>query len=276
MSVSLLSAKLREAKAGGRLPKVVIPVHFAGEPCDMVGIAELALQYGFRVIEDASHAIGAKYHNGVVGDGRYSDLTVFSFHPVKIITTGEGGLLTTRSAALARMLALLRTHGITRDTAEMTEGAHGLWYYEQVMLGFNYRMTDLQAALGISQLSRLEEFIAQRHLLTARYDSALQGVPLRPLGRSTSNRSALHLYVVHVEENRRRLAFNQLREAGIGVNVHYIPVHLQPYYRRFGFQVGDFPASEQHYREAITLPLYPGLKEAEQDRVIAVLKEALQ
>jgi len=276
MSVALLSAKLREAETRGRLPKVVIPVHFAGEPCDMVGIAELARQYGFRVIEDASHAIGARYPNGVMGDCRYSDLTVFSFHPVKIITTGEGGGLTTQSPELARKLALLRTHGITRDTAEMTEVSHGAWYYEQVMLGFNYRMTDLQAALGISQLSRIEEFVARRHLLASQYDAALQGLPLRLLSRSTVNRSALHLYVAYVPADRRRQVFNQLRELGIGVNVHYIPVHLQPYYRRFGFREGDFPAAEQHYHEAISLPLYPSLKESEQDQVIAALREVLQ
>lgn len=276
MSVQALARKLQEAEARGGLPKVVIPVHFAGEPCDMAAMADLAQRYGFRVIEDASHAIGARYPNGVVGDCRYSDITVFSFHPVKIITTGEGGGLTTRSPQLARKLELLRTHGITRDTTEMEEASPGSWYYEQVMLGFNYRMTDLQAALGISQLSRIEEFIGRRQVLASRYDAALQGLPLRSLQRSSINRSALHLYVVYVSADRRRQVFNQLREAGIGVNVHYIPVHLQPYYRRFGFREGDFPAAEQHYREAITLPLYPGLNESEQDQVIAALREVLQ
>lgn len=276
MGVQALARKLQDAEAKGGLPKVVIPVHFSGEPCDMVEIGRLAHRYGFRIIEDASHAIGAKYSDGVVGDCRHSDITVFSFHPVKIITTGEGGALTTRRPELARKLALLRTHGITRDTAEMTGSTHGTWYYEQVMLGFNYRMTDLQAALGISQLSRIEEFVSRRHLLASRYNAALPGLPVRWLSRSTTNRSALHLYVVYVSADRRRQVFNQLRERGFGVNVHYIPVHLQPYYRRFGFREGDFPAAEQHYHEAISLPLYPSLKESEQDQIITALREVLQ
>ena len=276
MGVQALARKLQDAEAKGGLPKVVIPVHFSGEPCDMVEMGRLAHRYGFRIIEDASHAIGAKYSDGVVGDCRHSDITVFSFHPVKIITTGEGGALTTRRPELARKLALLRTHGITRDTAEMTGSTHGTWYYEQVMLGFNYRMTDLQAALGISQLSRIEEFVSRRHLLASRYNAALPGLPVRWLPRSTTNRSALHLYVVYVSADRRRQVFNQLRERGFGVNVHYIPVHLQPYYRRFGFREGDFPAAEQHYHEAISLPLYPSLKESEQDQIITALREVLQ
>ena len=276
MGVQALARKLQDAEAKGGLPKVVIPVHFSGEPCDMVEMGRLAHRYGFRIIEDASHAIGAKYSDGVVGDSRHSEITVFSFHPVKIITTGEGGALTTRRPELARKLALLRTHGITRDTAEMTGSTHGTWYYEQVMLGFNYRMTDLQAALGISQLSRIEEFVSRRHLLASRYNAALPGLPVRWLPRSTTNRSALHLYVVYVSADRRRQVFNQLRERGFGVNVHYIPVHLQPYYRRFGFREGDFPAAEQHYHEAISLPLYPSLKESEQDQIITALREVLQ
>ncbi len=276
MGVQALARKLQDAEAKGGLPKVVIPVHFSGEPCDMVEMGRLAHRYGFRIIEDASHAIGAKYSDGVVGDCRHSDITVFSFHPVKIITTGEGGALTTRRPELARKLALLRTHGITRDTAEMTGSTHGTWYYEQVMLGFNYRMTDLQAALGISQLSRIEEFVSRRHLLASRYNAALPGLPVRWLPRSTTNRSALHLYVVYVSADRRRQVFNQLRERGFGVNVHYIPVHLQPYYRRFGFREGDFPAAEQHYHEAISLPLYPSLKESEQDQIITAFREVLQ
>ncbi|GAB1723614.1 MAG: UDP-4-amino-4,6-dideoxy-N-acetyl-beta-L-altrosamine transaminase [Nitrospira sp. CR1.1] len=276
MGVPALARKLQDAEARGGLPKVVIPVHFSGEPCDMVEIAKLAHRYGFRIIEDASHAIGARYSDGVVGDCRHSDMTVFSFHPVKIITTGEGGGLTTQRPELARKLTLLRTHGITRDTTEMTGGTHGPWYYEQVMLGFNYRMTDLQAALGISQLSRIEEFVSRRHLLASRYDAALPGLPVRLLSRSTASRSALHLYVVYVSADRRRQVFDQLRERDVGVNVHYIPVHLQPYYRRFGFREGDFPAAERHYQEAISLPLYPGLKESEQDRIITALREVLQ
>ena len=276
MGVQALARKLQDAEAKGGLPKVVIPVHFSGEPCDMVEMGRLAHRYGFRIIEDASHEIGEKYSDGVVGDCRHSDITVFSFHPVKIITTGEGGALTTRRPELARKLALLRTHGITRDTAEMTGSTHGTWYYEQVMLGFNYRMTDLQAALGISQLSRIEEFVSRRHLLASRYNAALPGLPVRWLPRSTTNRSALHLYVVYVSADRRRQVFNQLRERGFGVNVHYIPVHLQPYYRRFGFREGDFPAAEQHYHEAISLPLYPSLKESEQDQIITALREVLQ
>lgn len=276
MSVSMLARKLELARQRGRLPKVVIPVHFAGEPCEMAEMAELASHYGFRILEDASHAIGATYHDEVVGSCRYSDMVVFSFHPVKIVTTGEGGVVTTRSPELARRLTVLRTHGITREPHEMTCPSDGLWYYEQVMLGFNYRMTDLQAALGISQLSRIEQFITRRHILASRYDALLQRFPVRPLLRSKANQSALHLYVIHVNADRRRQVFDHLRGRGVGVNVHYIPVHLQPYYRRFGFDKGDFPVAEQHYREAVSLPLYPGLTESEQELVVSALWEALQ
>lgn len=276
MSVPALEEKLRSAQIQDCLPKVVIPVHFAGEPCEMAEIARLARDYRFRVIEDASHAISASYRGDSVGSCTYSDMTVFSFHPVKIITTGEGGLITTRSAELARRLALLRTHGITREPDQMSQAPHGAWYYEQVMLGFNYRMTDLQAALGISQLSTIEQFNVRRYALAARYDALLDGLPIRSLARSRANRSALHLYVIHVEAGRRREIFDHLRSRGIGVNVHYIPVHLQPYFRRFGFKEGDFPVAEAHYRQAVSLPLYPGLTEPEQDRVVTALREVFQ
>ena len=271
-----LEAKLLEAEALGRLPKIVIPVHLCGQPCDMAAIHALSERFGFRIIEDASHAIGARYRDEPVGNCRYSDITVFSFHPVKIITTGEGGMALTKDSALARRMELLRSHGITREPGEMHQAPDGPWYYEQIALGYNYRMTDIQAALGLSQMSRLEEFVARRQQLAARYDTLLADLPLTLPTQAPEGQSARHLYVIRLQQaTRHRFVFEALRAAGIGVNLHYIPVHLQPWYRAMGFTAGQFPQAEAYYREAISLPLYAGLTEAAQDEVVAALRAVL-
>lgn len=278
MSVDALSKKLALAKAKSRLPKVVIPVHFSGEPCDMASIHALSQQYGFAIIEDASHAIGGKYQGKPIGNGEYSDITVFSFHPVKIITTAEGGLATTNRADLAEKMQLLRSHGVTRDTNLMTQASEGGWYYQQVDLGFNYRMTELQAALGVSQMTLLDTFVARRHQLAKRYDELLKDLPIILPTRHPENGSALHLYPIQIKAESgktRKQVFDYLRANDIGVNVHYIPVHTQPYYQAMGFAAGDFPNSEAYYQAAISLPLYYDLTEAEQDTVVAVLTQAL-
>lgn len=279
LSVAALRDKLERAERAGPLPKIVVPVHFAGQPCPMREIGALAARYGFRVIEDASHAIGGRYRGEPVGNCRYSDITVFSFHPVKIITTGEGGMALTQDPALAETLRRLRSHGITRDPARMVGETEGPWYYQQIELGFNYRMTDIQAALGYSQLQRLEEFMARRHELADRYDALLADLPVITPWRDPDAWSAFHLYVIRLDEQRagrsRRAVFEALRQRGIGVNVHYIPVHTQPYYRALGFAEGDYPQAEQYYREAISLPLYPTLTEVEQDKVVSALRETL-
>ena len=278
MSVDALSKKLALAKAENRLPKVVIPVHFSGEPCDMAAIHALSQQYGFAIIEDASHAIGGKYQGKPIGNCQYSDITVFSFHPVKIITTAEGGLATTNRADLAEKMQLLRSHGVTRDTNLMTQASEGGWYYQQVDLGFNYRMTELQAALGVSQMTLLDTFIARRHQLAKRYDELLKDLPIILPTRHPENGSALHLYPIQIKADSgktRKQVFDHLRANDIGVNVHYIPVHTQPYYQAMGFATGDFPNSEAYYQAAISLPLYYDLTEAEQDTVVAVLTQAL-
>jgi len=279
MSVDALAAKLAAAEQAGRLPKIVVPVHLAGQSCDMAAIRALADRYGFRIIEDASHAIGGRYRDEPVGNCRYSDITVFSFHPVKIITTAEGGMALTSDDVLAARMEMLRSHGITRDAEKMTREPDGPWYYEQQALGFNYRMTDLQAALGLSQVDRLDEYVARRHELAARYDRLLAEVPVTTPRQHPDSYSAFHLYVIRMEDGgdpgRRRRVFEGLRARGIGVNVHYIPVHMQPYYQRLGFTKGDFPAAEAYYAEAISLPMYPALSEAEQDQVVAALGEAL-
>ena len=280
LSIPRLAEKLAAAQVSGCLPKIIIPVHLCGEPCDMAALHQLAQQYGFKIIEDASHAIGASYRGGKVGNCRYSDITVFSFHPVKIITTAEGGACLTNSPELANTLARLRSHGITRNPDEMTHEPDGAWYYQQIELGYNYRMTELQAALGVSQMTRLDEFVARRHALADRYDALLADLPLTLPHRNPNNRSALHLYPVQVQPENgktRQQVFDYLRVHGIGANVHYIPVHTQPYYRqRFGFAHGDFPAAEAYYARAISLPLYFSLSEDEQDSVVATLKQAFQ
>jgi UDP-4-amino-4,6-dideoxy-N-acetyl-beta-L-altrosamine transaminase len=273
-----LERKLKDADRSGRRPDVVIPVDFAGLPADMRAIRALADLWGFRIIEDASHAIGASDEGFPTGAGRTADVTVLSFHPVKIVTTAEGGAALTDHDELARAMERTRTHGITRDPAQMRGETEGPWYYQQVDLGLNYRMTDLQAALGESQVRRLGEFVRMRTELADRYDALLRGLRVAPAPRRAGARSAWHLYVIQLDatlEPRRREVFERMRAAGIGVNVHYIPVHLQPYYRDLGFREGDFPNAERYYRRAITLPLHPGLTHAQQDRVVAVLSEAI-
>ncbi len=279
LSISALEQKLDSAQRNGKLPKIVIPVHFAGQSCDMENIAALSRRYGFSVIEDASHAIGGRYRDTVVGSCAFSDMTVFSFHPVKIITTGEGGMILTNREDLYEKLKRLRSHGITRDARFMRGEPDGPWYYQQIDLGFNYRMTDIQAALGTSQLQRLDEFVQRRHELAARYQDLLADLPLTLPWQHPDTRSAFHLYVIRLQLDRisksHRQVFEELRQAGVGVNLHYIPVHLQPYYHQLGFRPGDFPEAEKYYGEAISLPLYPGLGEADQDSVAAALRSIL-
>ncbi|MGM8871895.1 UDP-4-amino-4,6-dideoxy-N-acetyl-beta-L-altrosamine transaminase [Psychrobacter sp. 2Y5] len=274
-----LEKKLIAAKKVGKLPKIVIPVHFSGQPCDMQAIAKLATKYGFSVIEDASHAIGGRYQDAPIGNGRYSDITIFSFHPVKIVTSAEGGAAVTNCAGLVEKLRLLRSHGITRDEPLMTQAIDGPWYYEQIDLGFNYRMTELQAALGLSQLQRLAEFVNKRHQLAERYDKRLQNLPIILPWQHSDSYSAMHLYVIRIPlENHTTshlAAFNAMRAAGIMVNLHYIPVHRQPYYQQMGFTAGQFPQAERYYKEAMSLPMYPALTEKQQDQVCSVLKAIL-
>lgn len=272
LSVERLAEKLAVAEKAGKLPKVVIPVHLCGQPCEMADIHALSQQYGFRIIEDASHAIGGKYRNEPIGNCRYSDITVFSFHPVKIITTGEGGMAVTNDAHLYNQMLRLRSHGITRDPAEMTHAPDGPWYYQQLDLGFNYRMTDMRAALGLSQMQRLDEFVVQRHELAANYDRLLENLSVTVPWQHADSYSGLHLYVIRLPQGKgmasRGEAFERLRSNGIGVNLHYIPVYRHPYYERMGFIPADFPEAERYYAEAITLPLYPTLTKAQQQEIV--------
>lgn len=274
MSVEALAKKLEAAQKAKRLPKVVIPVHLCGQPCDMQAVRALGERYGFRIIEDASHALGARYRKEPVGNGRYSDITVLSFHPVKIVTSGEGGAALTNDAKLAKRLQLLRTHGITRDAADMAHAPDGPWYYEQQELGLNYRLTDVHAALGLSQMSRLDEFLTARTRLASRYDELLANLPVTRPWQHPDAASAWHLYVVRVKQGHRAV-FDRLRAAGIGVNLHYIPVYRQPYYERMGFDRAQFPEAERYYGEALTLPIFPRLTDAQQHEVAAALKSAL-
>jgi len=274
-----LEAKLIAAERECKLPKVVVAVHLCGQPCDMQAIHALSQRYGFKIIEDASHAIGGRYFNEPIGNCKYSDITVFSFHPVKIITTGEGGAAVTNSKKLAEKMALLRTHGITRETSVMENASHGDWYYEQVDLGFNYRMTDLQAALGVSQMKRLHSFIKARHRIAKRYNELLIDLPITLPYQLENTYSGLHLYVIRLDLNKISLThkqvFSLLRKNGIGVNLHYIPLHTQPYYKKMGFEIGDFPESEKYYEEAISLPMFHSMTEEEQDKVISVLTKII-
>lgn len=275
MSPAALEQKLVAAEQAGRLPKVIMPVHMCGQSCDMAAIGALARRYGIRVVEDASHAIGGAYGGAPVGDCAHSDVCVFSFHPVKIVTTAEGGAAVTQDAGLAAAMDRLRSHGVTRDPALMQGESHGGWYYQQLDLGLNYRMTELQAALGVSQMARLSEYVARRNALADRYDLLLAELPLMRPGRQAETLSSFHLYVVRVAPERRRAVFDHLRAHGIGANVHYIPVHTQPWWRARGFAAGDFPAAEAYYAQAISIPLYATMTQAQQDEVVARLAEAL-
>ncbi len=280
LNVEKLEQKLYEAKKIGKLPKIVIPVHFAGQSCEMEQISELANEYGFTVIEDASHAIGGLYQKDKVGSCNNSAITIFSFHPVKIITTGEGGMLLTNREDIYRKLILLRSHGITRDSDLMEGESHGPWYYQQISLGFNFRMTDIHAALGLSQLQRIDEFIKRRRYLAERYNKLLADLPVITPWEHPDCKSAYHIYVIRLKldqiKKTHREVFEELRREEITVNLHYIPVHTQPYYQKLGFKWGDFPDAEQYYRETISLPMYFGLKDEEQNYVVSKLREILE
>jgi dTDP-4-amino-4,6-dideoxygalactose transaminase len=267
------------AEKSGVLPKVVVPVHLCGQSAEMEAIHKLSLKYNFKVIEDASHAIGGKYKAQPVGNCKYSDITIFSFHPVKIITTGEGGMALTNKKCLADKMRLLRSHGITRNAQDMTHHPDGDWYYQQIDLGFNYRMSDIHAALGVSQIKRLDSYVARRNKIAQNYLSALEGLPLSLPYVHPDAFSAYHLYVIRLNPtkilNHRKSVFNSLRDSGIGVNVHYIPVHLQPYYQNMGFKSGAFVESEQYYASAISLPIFPAMTEDQQCHVINSLRKSL-
>lgn len=281
MSVDCLAEKLAQAKKSGNLPKVVIPVHLCGQPCDMLGIHALSQQYGFKIIEDASHAIGARYKGEPIGNCLYSDITVFSFHPVKIITSGEGGMALTNDTQLAKRVQFLRSHGITSDAEDMySRPPEEIWNYQQIDLGFNYRMTDIHAALGLSQMQRLDEFVVERQRIAKRYDELLADAPVIKPWQHEDSYASFHLYVIRVNLNEVRTTHRQvyeaLRTADILVNLHYIPVYRQPYYESMGFKSGYCPEAEQYYAEAISLPMYPSLTEQQHDFIIKALNEALQ
>jgi len=279
LSTEALEQKLIQAEQEAKLPKVVVPVHLAGQSCEMDKIAALSRKYGFTVLEDASHAIGAKYQSSPVGNCQFSDMAVFSFHPVKIITTGEGGMVVTNRQDLYEKLIRLRTHGITRNPALIQGGDHGLWYYQQLELGFNYRITDIQAALGASQMQRLDEFVSRRRFLAARYNELLQDFPLVLPWQHPDTESSWHLYIIRLKLDKiaktHRQVFEELRHSGIGVNLHYIPVHTQPYYQKLGFKQGDFPQAELYYQEAISLPIYYGLSDENQERIVTTIRNTI-
>lgn len=278
-SVTALEEKLKRTRKANKLPKVVIPVHLAGQSCDMARIKELSEEYGFTIIEDASHAVGADYLDTKVGSCAFSDMAVFSFHPVKIVTTGEGGMILTNNRELYEKLILFRSHGITRDPNKMTHVSDGDWYYQQIELGYNYRMTDIQAALGASQMTRLDAFVARRRELATRYDTLLRDLPLMTPYVMEGAEPSWHIYVVRMDAGRtcktKQQIFEKMKEQGIVLNLHYIPVHRQPYYEKLGFRQGDFPKSEKYYEEAFTLPLYYDLTNDEQEYIVEALKNAL-
>jgi UDP-4-amino-4,6-dideoxy-N-acetyl-beta-L-altrosamine transaminase len=279
ISPQALERKLVQAEREGRLPKIVVAVHLCGQPCDLAAIHNLGKRYGFSIIEDASHAIGGRYQNRPIGDCRYSDVTVFSFHPVKIITSGEGGMAVTNDAQLAGRISLLRSHGITRDPTLMTHQPDGPWYYQQVDLGYNYRMTELQGALGLSQMARVDTYVSRRHELARRYDEMLKELPVTIPWQHPDGYSGLHLYIVRLQLDAitpsHKNVFSSMQAQGIGVNLHYIPIHMQPYYQSMGFKRGDFPEAEAYYAEAITIPMYPTMTYDQQDSVISALEKAL-
>ena len=275
MSTEHLEQKLAEASQQGMLPKVVIPVHLAGQSCDMAGIHSLSKRYGFRIIEDASHALGATYLSESVGSCQFSDITVFSFHPVKIITTGEGGIATTNDESLVKKMALYRSHGITRDHEQMRDIPHGRWYYEQIELGFNYRLTDIAAGLGISQLSRLDDILSTRHALARNYDTLFKGHPVGIPWQNPDCTSANHLYIIRPDLRALNTShaelFERLNSRGITANLHYIPVYRHPYYSSQGFRHADYPNAEAYYSNAMSIPLYPGLEEPQQHQIVEAL-----
>lgn len=278
MCPSALEHALEQAKQDDRLPKVIIPVHMCGQSCDMATIKALADRFGIRVIEDASHAIGGRYRNTAIGHCDYSDITIFSFHPVKIITSGEGGMAVTQDKTLGEAMRLLRSHGVTRDPGLLTAPAHGSWYYEQLELGFNYRLTDIHAALGLSQMRRLDEFVTERHRIADRYDRLLEGLPLAKPGRNMEALSTWHLYVIRLDTKavNHRAVFEGMKANGIGVNLHYMPVYLQPYYAKRGFLPGKCPEAERYYSGAMTIPIYPSLTNDLQDKVVMTLRDCIR
>lgn len=280
IDINALENKLAQAKANGRLPKALIAVHMSGLSCEMKEIYELSLQYGFRIIEDASHAIGARYLGKTVGNCEFSDMAVFSFHPVKIITSAEGGMVVTNDEELANNLQLFRSHGVTRDEDMMTGPSHGAWYYQQISLGYNYRMSDIQGALGTSQLNRLDEFVAIRNRIADRYDDQLTDLPILLPEFSADFYSSRHLYVIRLQLEKMSKShievFDELRANDVGVNLHYIPIHLQPYYRKLGFNFGDYPQAESYYSQAISIPIYAQMTEKEQDDVVRVLHQVVR
>ena len=280
LSVVCLKEKLVDAEKAGRLPKVVIPVHLCGQPCDMAGIHALSQQYGFKIIEDASHAIGGRYKSEPIGNCRYSNITVFSFHPVKIITTGEGGMALTNDEQLAKHMRLLRSHGITSDSADMQpRPSEELWNYQQIDLGFNYRMTDIHAALGLSQMQRLNEFISKRHTIAAQYDQMLSILPVVTPWQHPDSYSSYHLYLIRLKldeiKKTHRQVYEALRASGILVNLHYIPVYRQPYYEMMGFKLGYCAQAELFYSEVISIPMYPGFTDEQQNYVVAEIEKAI-
>ena len=280
MSVEELSKKLIKAEKVGKLPKIVIPVHFAGQPCDMVAIKKLSKQYGFKIIEDASHAIGASYNKIKVGSCTHSDITVFSFHPVKIITSAEGGMALTNNKNIADKISRLRVHGITNDNSKMKKQCENeIWNYQQIELGFNYRMNDIQAALGLSQLKRLDQYVKRRHEIAAFYDSALKNLPLTTPWQATGVYSSYHLYTILIKFNSdfksQKQVYNELRKNNIESNIHYTPVHRHPYYEKLGFKKNDFPVAEKFHKEVISIPLFPSLQESQQNYVVQTLKKVM-
>tara|TARA_Y100000589_G_scaffold305927_1_gene320270 strand:+ start:10812 stop:11981 length:1170 start_codon:yes stop_codon:yes gene_type:complete len=279
MSVKKLEEKLINAKKEGDLPKIVIPVHLSGQSAEMIKIKELSKEFNFKIIEDASHALGGSYKNEKIGSCKFSDLTVFSMHPVKMITTGEGGVITTNNKLIAKKIKSLRSHGITKDTLDMTKVPDGLWYYEQLELGYNYRMPDINAALGITQLDKLDKFVSKREEIANYYDKNLIDLPLKTPHQIPNCVSSRHLYIIRIDNKHSKFKhkdiFSRLRDSNIGVNLHYIPIHLQPYFQNLGFIKGQFPEAEKYYEEAISLPIFTKLTKREQDYVIDTLRKLI-